>query len=114
MTDNLKELIATAPTIQRMSFELGKEYIVAVTDKGIVPVDEFNRERFYDKDNDDLDLLTDEEKVVVINDVLDKIKFEIELYSYPIVHGVNNHEKGMTLYGILQIIGKYQAETEDT
>lgn len=37
-----------------MNFELGKEYIVTVTDKGIVPVDEFNRERFYDKDNDDL------------------------------------------------------------
>lgn len=48
-----------------MNFELGKEYIVTVTDKGIVPVDEFNRERFYDKDNDDLDFLTDEEKIII-------------------------------------------------
>ena len=50
-----------------MNFELGKEYIVAVTNKGLVPIDEFDRERFYDKDNDDLDLLTDEEKAIVGN-----------------------------------------------
>ena len=42
--------------------------------------------------------------------VLDKIRDEIEQNAYPIVHGVNNHEKGMTLYGILQIIDKYKAE----
>lgn len=41
-------------------------------------------------------------------DVLDKIKAEIEQNAYPIVHGVNNHEKGMTLYGILQVIDKYR------
>ena len=46
-------------------------------------------------------------------DVLDKIRAEIEQNAYPIVHGVNNHEKGMTLYGILQIIDKYKAERED-
>ena len=38
--------------------------------------------------------------------VLDKIRAEIEQNAYPIVHGVNNHEKGMTLYGVLQIIDK--------
>jgi hypothetical protein len=43
---------------------------------------------------------------------LDKIRAEIEQNAYPIVHGVNNHEKGMTLYGILQIIDKYKAESE--
>ena len=43
-------------------------------------------------------------------DVLDKIKAEIEQNAYPIVHGVNNHEKGMTLYGILQVIDKYRGE----
>lgn len=48
-----------------MNFELGKEYIVAITDRGIVPIDEFDRERFYDKDNDDLDFLTDEEKTII-------------------------------------------------
>ena len=41
--------------------------------------------------------------------VLDQIKAEIEQNAYPIVHGVNNHEKGMTLNGILQIINKYKA-----
>ena len=43
-------------------------------------------------------------------DVLDKIRAEIEQNAYPIVHGVNNHEKGMTLYGILQVIDKYRKE----
>lgn len=42
-------------------------------------------------------------------DVLDKIRAEIEQNAYPIVHGVNNHEKGMTLYGMLQVIDKYKA-----
>lgn len=45
--------------------------------------------------------------------VLDKIRAEIEQNAYPIVHGVNNHEKGMTLYGILQIIDKYSEESEE-
>ena len=44
--------------------------------------------------------------------VLDKIRAEIEQNAYSIVHGVNNHEKGMTLYGILQVIDKYKAESE--
>lgn len=45
--------------------------------------------------------------------VLDKIRAEIEQNAYPIVYGVNNHEKGMTLYGILQIIDKYKTESEE-
>lgn len=44
---------------------------------------------------------------------LDKIRDEIEQNAYSIVHGVNNHEKGMTLYGILQIIDKNKIESED-
>ncbi len=40
--------------------------------------------------------------------VLEQIRAEIEQNAYPIIHGVNNHEKGMTLYGILQIIDKYR------
>lgn len=46
---------------------------------------------------------------------LDTVKAEIEQNAYPIVHGVNNHEKGMTLYGILQVldnIGKTESEGE--
>lgn len=42
--------------------------------------------------------------------VLDSVRAEIEQNAYPIVHGVNNHEKGMTLYGILQILDKYKSE----
>jgi len=43
---------------------------------------------------------------------LNNMRAEIEKNAYPIVHGVNNHEKGMTLYGILQVIDKYKAESE--
>lgn len=46
-------------------------------------------------------------------DKFDRIRAEIEQNAYPIVHGVNNHEKGMTLYGILQIIDKYKTESEE-
>jgi hypothetical protein len=59
-----------------------------------------------DKDCDRLCKALDNENV------LDKIRAEIEQNAYPIVHGVNNHEKGMTLYGVLQIIDKYKAESE--
>jgi len=45
--------------------------------------------------------------------VLNKIRVEIEQNAYPIVHGVNNHEKGMTLYGILQILDKYRNEVSE-
>ena len=44
--------------------------------------------------------------------VIDKIRAEIEQNAYPIVHGINNHELGMTVYGILQVIDKYKAEVE--
>lgn len=59
-----------------------------------------------DKDYDRLCKALDNENV------LDKIRTEIEENAYPIVHGVNNHEKGMTLYGILQIIDKYRDEVD--
>ena len=45
--------------------------------------------------------------------ILDKIREEIEQNAYPIVHGFNNHELGMTLYGILQVIDKYKAEVKE-
>ena len=60
-----------------MIFELGKEYIVDVTEKGIIPLMVFDKDRWFDKDHDDLDFLTDEEKTIVVNDVLDKIRAEI-------------------------------------
>ena len=60
-----------------MNFKLGNEYIVKVSEKGIVPIEEFDRSRWYDKDSDDLDFLTDEEKTVVINDMINKIRSEL-------------------------------------
>lgn len=42
--------------------------------------------------------------------ILGKIRAEIEQNAYPIVHGVNNHELGMTLYGINQVFDKYKAD----
>jgi hypothetical protein len=47
---------------------------------------------------------------------LDRIKQarkEIKQNAYPIVHGVNNHDVGMTLNGILQVLDKLIAESED-
>ncbi len=44
---------------------------------------------------------------------IDRLRAEIEQNAYPIVHGVNSHELGMTLYEILQVIDKYKAEVED-
>lgn len=67
----------------------------------IEPCEEVKRvEQRYEKALDDMEKH--------YKDVLDKIRTEIEQNAYPIVHGVNNHEKGMTLYGILQIIDKYR------
>ena len=66
-----------------MILKIGKQYIVDVTDKGIIPIDEFSTERFFDKDNDDLDFLTDEEKTEVINKVLADVKAEIKAVFPP-------------------------------
>ena len=59
------------------------------------------------------DVWEDVKKALKQMDALHKIRAEIEQNAYPIVHGVNNHEKGMTLYGILQIIDKYRKEQTD-
>ncbi len=56
-----------------MNFELGKEYIVKVSEEGIIPIEEFESDRFFDKDHDDLDFLTDEEKTAAVNDALGTI-----------------------------------------
>jgi hypothetical protein len=61
----------------------------------------------------DVKWLNENIKVLEQKPILDNVRAEIEQNAYPIVHGVNNHEKGMTLYGILQIIDKYKAESED-
>ena len=73
-------------------FELNKAYKTSQKEFEIVTQDE----------------VKDIEQNFIEKDVLDKIRTEIEQNAYPIVYGINNHEKGMTLYGILQIIDKYK------
>lgn len=79
-----------------MNFELGKKYIVEVTEKGIIPIDEFLEERYINKYHDDIEFLTDEEKTIVINDVFNDLKTEIERIYWD----------GMRLPKILDIIDK--------
>ena len=92
-----------------MNFELGKQYIVEVTDKGIIPIDEFDTERFFDKDNDDLEFLTDEEKTVVINDVFDKMSKEIR---DGIPHYVNKDGIFANIDDVQCVIEKYRGVSE--
>ena len=65
------------------------------------PVDEFDNERFFDKDNDDLEFLTDEEKTVVINKVLNDIKAEF-INLYP--------TNQFSLNNVLKLINKYRGD----
>ena len=100
-----------------MTFEFGKRYIVDVTERGIMPLMVFDEDRWYDKDHDDLDFLTDEEKIVVINDVLDKIRAEIEEYKsrqLTLAISVEDLEKGkqIALEYVLAILNKYKVESE--
>ena len=92
-----------------MNFELGKKYIVEVSERGIIPREQFLEERYIDKDHDDLDFLTDEEKAVVINEVLDKIMAEIKTNTHKWWYGVND-DCFMKLLDVLEIIDKYREE----
>ena len=65
-------------------------------------------EQEQDKPMVEIDLYSVIKQKYIEREVLDKIRAEIEQNAYPIVHGVNNHEKGMTLYGVLQVIDKYK------
>lgn len=95
-----------------MTFELGKQYIVEVTKNGIIPTEEFKRERFFDKDHDSLDFLTDEEKTVVINDVLNKIRAEIEPTRKMYLE-MNDIDWLNGCDYVLSIIDKYKVESEE-
>lgn len=91
-----------------MNFELGKEYIVKVSEEGIVPIEEFRSDRFYDKDHDDLDFLTDEEKKLVVSRVLSKLRSDIEGWQTDIhdnEHDANNHD--FVFERIFELIDEY-------
>lgn len=94
-----------------MNFELGKEYIVKVSKEGIIPIEEFKSDRFFDRDCDDLDFLTDEEKIIVINAVLDKISTEIEQVAEEESKFDIMWAKGLKY--ALEIIDKYKVESEE-
>ena len=111
-----------------MNFELGKEYIVKVSKEGIIPIEEFKSDRFYDKDHDDLDFLTNEEKTIVINDVLEKIKAEIldeaeyayadfDEYKADILYAdpdeLPNDDFRYGMERAVEIINKYKAHVAD-
>ena len=61
-----------------INFKLGEKYIVDVTENGIIPLMKFDRDRWFDKDCDSLDFLTDEEKEVIVNELISNIRAEIQ------------------------------------
>ena len=91
-----------------MNFELGKEYIVKVSEEGIISIEEFRSNRFFDIESSDLDFLTDEEKTLVINDVLDKIRDEIEEYKS------KQGTLAISILKVLDIINKYKESEVNT
>lgn len=97
-----------------MIFEIGKQYIVSVTANKIIPIEEFSEDRYFDIEHDSIDFLTDEEKMVIINDVLDKIRTEIEGMDYlDIEDGSDGYDNYIDRYDVLQIIDKYREEVEE-
>ena len=94
-----------------MNFELGKQYIVEVSESGIIPVEEFSRERYFDKDHDDLDFLTDEEKEDIINAVLEDIKAEIEQMDFDYGDYYDNTES--IRKDVVEVIDNYKTKIEE-
>ena len=111
-----------------MTFELGKSYIVNVTEKGIIPLMEFDRSQWFNKDCDDLEFLTDEEKEVIVNEALNQIRAEIKdtLYVDSLIFGelidfrngkisaddVIEEFNRVTRIEVLKILDKYKEESE--
>lgn len=95
-----------------MNFELGKEYIVKVSEEGIVPIEEFKSDRFYDKDHDDLDFLTDEEKKLVVSQALSKLRSDIADWQSDIhdnERDANDHD--FVFERIFELIDGYKPES---
>lgn len=95
-----------------MNFEIGKQYIVSVSENGIIPIEEFSNERYFDIEYDSIDFLTDEEKIVIINDVLDKIRAEIaDIYCGQYCENPSTADSVREM--ALEIIDKYKEESEE-
>lgn len=54
-----------------------------------------------------------ENAVTITPDRIKQAREEIEQNAYPIVHGANNHDMGMTLNGIFQVLDKLITEVEE-
>ena len=99
-----------------MNIELGKSYIVDVIEKGIIPLMEFDRSHWYNKDYDDLDFLTDEEKEVIVNNLLEQLRAEIEqkIKKRPgLNHTRAERERNDAFLEVLDILEKYREGQED-
>ena len=100
-----------------MNFELGKKYIVNVTEKGIIPLREFDYNKWYHIDY--ADLLKDEEKKIIVNEVLDEIKADIEavIQEETVVDQSGGEYEHVVSKldpdDVLQIIYKYKRETQE-
>lgn len=94
-----------------MIFEIGKQYIVEVSKDRIIPIEEFSRERYFDKDHDDLDFLTDEEKEDIINAVLEDIKSEIEQMDFDYGDYYDNTES--IRKDVVEVIDNYKTKIEE-
>lgn len=95
-----------------MNFEIGKQYIVSVSENGIIPIEEFSDERYFDIEYDSIDFLTDEEKVVIINNVLNNIRAEIEkkIVKRPRLDFKDSErDRNDAFLEVLDIIDKYKA-----
>lgn len=53
------------------------------------------------------------EQQTILLDRMKQAREEIKQNAYPIVHGVNNHDMGMTLDGIFQVLDKLIEESEE-
>lgn len=95
----------------------GLKYSLKIIDKYMAEGERFN------KDHDDLDFLTDKEKIVNVNDTLDEIRTEIEQlptktrtnwdgccpdFDYPEIEYVD-----VTKKQLLEIIDKYKGEKNE-
>ena len=45
-----------------------------------------------------------------MSNVIDRIKQSVKEHSYHIVHGINNHDEGMTVQGFYQVIDEESAK----
>ncbi len=87
-----------------MNFNIGKKYIVDVTSMGIIPIEEFTYDRYFDRDNDDLDFLTDEEKSLLVKDIINKLRAEmVALYTGKYMKS-DDHDEAFQIFADVNLL----------